>query len=79
MKGDALGEFIGVLVRMHEQALGLVVQLVHRRLAGAGDGLIRAHHHPLDRVRRMQRGEGDDHLDGRAIRVGDDVAVAEIF
>ncbi len=52
-------------------------EFVHRFLAGAGDRLIGRHDDALDRRAVMQGLKGDDELRGRAIRVGDDVALAE--
>ena len=56
-----------------EDRAGLCEKLVHRRLAGAGDGLIGRDDDAGDLRRVMQRLQRDDELRGRAIRIGDDV------
>ena len=53
-----------------------VAQLVDRRLAGAGDGLVGGDHQPLDPGLVEQRLQRDDHLHRRAVGVGDDPVVA---
>ena len=55
--------------------LGLRPELVHPLLAGARDRLVGAHDHPPDPGGVVQRLEGHDHLDRRAVRVGDDPLV----
>ena len=71
VEGDLLGEllFSGWCI----DAAGLPVQLVHRRLAGAGDGLIRRHHDALDAGDVVQGLERHHHLDRGAVGIGDDV------
>ncbi len=74
VEGDLLGELRRRLfLTRHIHALGLIPQLVHALLAGAGHRLVGAHHHPLDRRAVMQGLERHHHLRGRAIGVGDDV------
>jgi hypothetical protein len=57
-----------------EDGAGLVEQLVHAVLAGAGNGLVGRDDDALDGGEVVQRLQRDDELRGRAIRVGDDVA-----
>jgi hypothetical protein len=59
-----------------QQRARLAEQLVDRLLAGAGDRLVGRDDEPLDPGRVVDRLQRDDHLHGRAIRVGDDPAVA---
>ena len=54
---------------------GLVEQFVHRGAPGAGHRLIGGDDHPLDPGDVVQRLQRDDHLDCRAVRVGDDVSL----
>src|SRR5690606_14238698 len=54
-------------------ALRLSEELVHAFLACARYRLIGRHHHAADRHEIVQRLQGDHHLDGGAVRVGDDV------
>ena len=63
---------------VHEGRLGVVEQLVHPLLAGAGHRLVGRHHHALDAELVVQRLQRHHHLDGGAVRVGDDVALAEV-
>ena len=56
-----------------EDVAALLEQLVHARLAGAGDRLVGRDDHALDRRRVVQRLQRHHHLRGRAIGVGDDV------
>ena len=56
-----------------EDVADLLEQLVHPRLARARDRLIGRDDDALDPRGVVQRLERDDHLRGRAIRVGDDV------
>ncbi len=55
-----------------EQVLAFRHQLVHGFLAGPGDRLERGHDDPPDLCTVMQRLQRDDHLDGRAVGIGDD-------
>jgi hypothetical protein len=73
LKAMRLVNFLGgISDRQDEDALGLVEQLVHAFLAGAGDRLIGRDDDALDLgvVQRLQR---HHQLRGRAVRVGDDV------
>jgi hypothetical protein len=55
VEGDLLGELGGVLFLTRDvHALGLVPQLVHAVLAGAGHGLVGRDHHALDLRAVMQ-------------------------
>src|SRR6476620_1963076 len=63
-----------VVAADHRARLG--AQLVDRPLAGAGDGLVGGDHQALDPGRVVERFQGDDHLHGRAVRVGNDPLVA---
>src|SRR3954452_21894737 len=54
----------------------LIVQLLDRALTGAGHRLHRRDHEPLDAYGVLDRLQRHDHLHGRAVRVGDDPAVA---
>jgi hypothetical protein len=58
-----------------DHGLGLPVQLVHGALAGAGDGLVGGHDHPLDPDAVEDRAERHHRLHGRAVGVRDDAAV----
>ena len=53
----------------------LLAQFLHRLSAGPGHRLIGRHHHPLDARRIVNRLERHDHLDGRAIWIGNDTAI----
>ena len=75
VEGDLLGEALAVDRRIGVDGAGLVEELVHRLLAGAGDRLIGGHDHALDPRQIMQRLQRHHHLDGRAIGIGDDVAL----
>ena len=55
--------------------LGLIPKLVDPFLARAADRLVGADDHPLDRRAIVQRLQRHDHLRGRAVGVGDDIAV----
>ena len=79
VEGDLLGEFFGLRRLGDENALGLVPQLVHGLLTGAGDGLIGRDHHALDLGAVVQRLQHHDELGGRAIGIGDDVLLGETF
>ena len=61
-----------------EQRGGLGRELVYRLLAGARNGLVGADVDPLDSNGVVDGLQGDQHLDGRAVRVGDDAAVAVV-
>ncbi len=74
---DALGKLLGLDVADGEHRLGLVEQLVHRLLAGAGDRLIGRDHDALDARLVVQRLERHHELRGRAVGVGDDALLAE--
>ena len=77
VEGDALGELLRLDRVGDEDRAGLREQLVHRLLAGAGDRLVGRDHHALDRGAVVQRLQRHDELGGRAVRVGDDVLLAE--
>ncbi len=74
VEGDALGELLGLECLVDEEALGLVQQFVHAFLAGARRRLIGRHHDALDDDGVVDRLQRHHHLDGRAVRVGDDAA-----
>ena len=57
---------------------GLARQLAHPFLAGTGDGLVGRHVDATDAYLVVQGLERHQHLDGGAVGVGDDVAVAKI-
>ena len=73
VEGDLLGELHRLVGIADEDVAALLEQLVHARLAGAGDRLVGRDDDPLDRRRVVQRLQRHHHLRGRAIRVGDDV------
>ena len=60
---------------VHIDRAGLVEQFVHRSAARPGDGLVGRDDHPLDPRQIVQRLQRDDHLDRRAVRVGNDAAL----
>ena len=78
MRDDVEGDLLGELLRLDriadEDRAALLEQLVHARLARAGDRLVGAHHHALDRRGIVERLQGHHQLRGRAVGVGDDVA-----
>ena len=51
------------------------LHLLDAALAGAGDALVGAHHDALDAIDLVQGSEGQYHLDGRAVGVGNDVVL----
>ncbi len=78
---DVECDLVGVLLRRRdapvvEQRMRLVEQLIDGPPAGAGNGLVGGDHEPLDAGRVLQRLERHDHLHRRAVRVGNDAAVA---
>jgi hypothetical protein len=74
VEGDLLGELLGVPFLTGDiHALGLVPQLIHAVLAGAGHGLVGGDDDALDLCAVMQRLQRHDHLRGGAVGVGDDV------
>ena len=78
VEGDLLGEFLARDRLVVVDGAGLLEQLVHGVLARVRDGLIGRDHDALDRRQIMQRLERHDHLDGRAVGIGDDVALAKV-
>ena len=75
VEGDLFGEMLGFERIVDVDRAGLVEQFVHRGAAGSRHRLIRRDDDALyagDVVQRLQR---DDHLDGRAVRIGDDAAL----
>ena len=72
---DLLGEVLGFDRIVHVDRAGLVEQFVHRGAAGPGDRLVGRDDDPLDPREVVQRLQRDDHLDRRAVRVGDDAAL----
>ena len=72
-----LGNFFGFDLVDLKHRLGLREQFVHRILAGAGHRLIGRDHDALDLGAVVQRLERDDELRGRAVRIGDDAALAK--
>src|SRR5690606_14481601 len=72
---DLLGELAGLDRVTDEDRPALLEQLVHPRLPGARDRLVRGDHHAPDLRHVVQRLQGHDHLRGRAVGVRDDVAV----
>ena len=56
----------------------MVEQLVHAFLPGTRDGLVGRDDDALDLELVVQRLQRDDHLDGGAVRIGDDVALPEV-
>jgi hypothetical protein len=76
VEGDLLGELLGLDGR-RRRCPGLLEQLVHARLAGAGDRLIGRDDDALDLRPVMQRLQRDDQLRGRAVGIGDDVLLGK--
>uniref|UniRef100_A0A0N5A007 LigA n=1 Tax=Parastrongyloides trichosuri TaxID=131310 RepID=A0A0N5A007_PARTI len=76
VEGDLLGELLGLGSAEHEDALGLVPELVHAFFTGAGNRLVGRDDDTLDGGRVMQRLQRHNQLCGRAVRVGDDVLLA---
>ncbi len=77
VEGDLLGELLRLDRVVDEARLGLAEQLVHALLAGARNGLVGGDHHATDLEAVVQRLQRDHHLDGAAIRVGDDFPPGE--
>ena len=73
VESDGLAEDARFLAPVHVDRAGVVEQLVHRLLAGAGGRLVSRDDDALDPRAVVQRLQGDDHLGGRAVRVGDDI------
>ncbi len=76
VEGNLHREALRVDVLEAEQLAGLLAKLFQCRTATAGNGLVGRHVDALDAVLAVQRGECDQHLHGRAVRVGDDAARA---
>ena len=76
VEGDLVRVDRGDRVAAVEHRARLAAQLVDRRLAGAGDRLVGGDDEALDPGRVVERLQRDDHLHGRAVRVGDDPLVA---
>ena len=79
VEGDLLGEELRRLGIGDVDRLGLLEELVHGGVAGARDGLIRRDHDAADAGGIVQGLQGHHHLDGRAVGIGDDVALAIAF
>src|SRR5690606_38781235 len=80
VEGDLLRELLRLdLLAWDVLALGLVPQLVHGLFAGARDGLVGRDDYALDRRVVVQRFQDDHHLCGRAVRVGNDILLAEVL
>ena len=75
VEGDLMGEGFGLEVLAGEVLAGLDLQLLHALGTGARGGLVAAHDDAVDVAQGAQRLEGDDHLDGGAVGVGDDAVV----
>ena len=78
MRDDVEGDLLGVLLGLDriadEDRAALLEQLVHARLARARGRLVGRDHDARDLGGIVQRLQRDDHLRGRAVGVGDDVA-----
>src|SRR3546814_10068602 len=77
VEGDLLGELPVLLRIADEDRAGLLEQFVHAFLARARHRLIGRYDDALDAGRVVQRLQRDDHLGGRAVRVGDDALRSE--
>ena len=66
VEGGILSPFAPIPFRHH---------LVDSGSPGAGDALIRGDHDPLDGILLMEGRQWKKHLDGGAIRVGDDIII----
>ena len=76
IEGDGMGKFgWGWLRRAGDQGAGLVIKLAHALLSCSGNSLIGADNDPFDLIFIMDRLQGHHHLNGRAIRVGDNALV----
>ena len=73
VEGDFLGQVLGLHRLIDVDAAGLAEQLVHGILARPGNRLVGRGDHALDAGGFVQRLERHHQLDGRAVRVGDDV------
>ena len=73
LKAICLVNFSGSIAIADEDVAALLEQLVHARLARAGNRLVGRDDDALDRRGVVQRLQRHDHLRGRAIGVGDDV------
>ena len=71
---DLLCEVLGFQGVIDVNRAGLVEQFVHRGAARPGNRLIGRDDDPLDPGEVMERLQCHDHLDRRAVRVGDDAA-----
>src|SRR6185312_8620512 len=76
VEGDLLRHYVGLDGPFAaEQRDGLLGQLLDGLTTGAGDGLVSSHADALDPDGVVDRLERHDELDGRAVGVGDDIAV----
>ena len=75
---DLLGELLRRRGLVHVHRLGMREELVHPFLARTGHRLVGRHHHAPDPELVVQRLQRHHHLNGGAVRVGDDVAAAEL-
>ena len=75
IEGDLFGEFLPLDRRVHVNRPGLVEQLIHRLAACAGDRLIGGDDNAADAGQIMEGLQRHHHLHGRAIGIGDDVAL----
>ena len=82
MRDDVERDLLGELLRLHRvvdvDRAGLVEQFVHRGMARPGNRLVGRDDHPLDPGEVVQRLQRHDHLDRRAVRVGDDAALGAL-
>ena len=73
---DLLGQLLRLDRVVDVDRPGLIEQLVHRGATGARDRLVGGDHDPFDAGQIVQWLQRHDHLDRRAVRVGDDAALA---
>lgn len=69
--GELFLRFVNRLV--HINAARLIKQFVHGFFAGTGNGLIRRYDNALDLECFVQRRQRNDHLNGGAVRIGNNV------
>ncbi|MNI44528.1 hypothetical protein D3C73_989080 [compost metagenome] len=74
VEGDLHRETLRIDFLEAQQLAGLLAQFFQRRTAAAGHRLVGGHVDALDAVLAVQRCQRDQHLHGRAVRVGDDAA-----
>ena len=76
LKAICTGKRCGSASWKLSSARGLAAEFLQRRAAAAGHRLVGRHVDALDADRAMDRRQRDQHLHGRAVRVGDDAARA---